>query len=377
MMLDGVVLYSDPISEDEAATLLSLMAPEPALVLAVSGGPDSTALLWLAARWRRRLKRRPKLLAVTVDHGLRKESAREALAVKKLAKRLKVEHRTLRWRGKKPKTGIQEAARHARYQLLGDAARTVGAEYVLTAHTLDDQAETVLFRLLRGSGLTGLRGMRPGSPLPGYVPRTPQDRCFVQRPFLDIPKSRLLATLAAAKVPFADDPSNRDPRFTRPRLRALMPRLAKEGLTAKRLGLLAYRVTRVEMTFYDLLNEALRRLTPGPWPDKGPIAIDANAFADLSDEIALRLLGRIVEWVGKDGPVELGKLEILCADLRTAVLGDLRTAAFEEPGRFRRTLAGAMVTLSGAKITIEPAPPRRAGAKSGKRRVKAPFTKPR
>ena len=128
-------------------------------MLAVSGGPDSTALLWLAARWRDGLRSRPKLIAVTIDHGLRKESAREARAVKRLAGKLKVEHRTLRWTGTKPKTGIQEAARDARYRLLGAAARKAGAQHILTAHTLDDQAETVLFRLARGSGVAGLRGM--------------------------------------------------------------------------------------------------------------------------------------------------------------------------------------------------------------------------
>jgi len=106
--------------------------------------------MWLAARWRDGLARPPKLIAVTVDHGLRRESAREALAVKRLAKKLKVAHRTLRWTGRKPKTGIQEAARHARYRLLAGAARKSGARHILTAHTLDDQAETVLFRLARG-----------------------------------------------------------------------------------------------------------------------------------------------------------------------------------------------------------------------------------
>src|ERR1044072_838558 len=209
--------------------------------------------------------------------------------------------------------------------MLGDAARKAGADYVLTAHTLDDQAETVLFRLLRGSGVSGLRGMQAGSQFPGPMGPASRHRPFVDRPFFGIAKSRLLATLAAAKVRFADDPSNRDPRFTRPRLRELMPRLAEEGLTAGRLALLAARVTRVEMTLYDLLNEAQRRLAPGPLPAKGPIAIDESAFADLSDEIALRLLSRIVEWVGNEGPVELGKAEVLCEDLKMAVL--------EESGR--------------------------------------------
>ncbi len=152
-----------PVSPNEAAALFADLSEASALVLAVSGGPDSTALMWLAARWRAGAKHGPKLIAVTVDHGLRPESAREALAVKRLAKTLKVEHRTLRWTGEKPKTGIQEAARTTRYRLLANAARKAGASHVLTAHTLDDQAETVLFRLARGSGVTGLRGMRARS----------------------------------------------------------------------------------------------------------------------------------------------------------------------------------------------------------------------
>src|SRR6187397_1209121 len=123
MRLDGVVRDGDPISEDEAAALLSDVAPEPALVLAVSGGPDSTALLWLAARWRKSLKRGPKLVAITVDHGLRAEARREAAAVQRLARSLGVAHRTLRWSGRKPSTGLQEAARLERYRLLGKAAR--------------------------------------------------------------------------------------------------------------------------------------------------------------------------------------------------------------------------------------------------------------
>ncbi len=105
-------------------------------------------------------------MAVTVDHGLRPEAAREAAAVKRLAKSLGVAHRTLRWRGKKPKSGLQEAARIARYRLLAETASRAGYAHILTAHTLDDQAETILFRLARGSGLVGLAGMAHASPLP-------------------------------------------------------------------------------------------------------------------------------------------------------------------------------------------------------------------
>ena len=140
-----------PISAAELKSLFSDLEHLPTLVLAVSGGPDSTALMVLAARWRQSLKVKPALIAVTIDHGLRAESGREAAAVGRLARKLGLPHRILRWTGAKPKAGLQRAARAARYRLLADAARKAKASHVLTAHTLDDQAETVLIRMSRGS----------------------------------------------------------------------------------------------------------------------------------------------------------------------------------------------------------------------------------
>src|ERR1700735_2359868 len=199
-----------PISVQQAKGLFADWKHASGLVLAVSGGPDSVALMWLAARWRKALSRGPHLLAVTVDHGLRPESAREARDVKRLAHALDVPHRTMRWTGEKPKSGVPAAARAARYRLLAGAACQSGASHILTAHTRDDQAETLLMRLLRGSGIGGLAAMARESGREGV---------FIARPFLNISKSQLIATLETAGISYADDPTNRDINFTRPRIR--------------------------------------------------------------------------------------------------------------------------------------------------------------
>jgi len=335
------------VRDDEANALFSGLENLRGLVLAVSGGPDSTALLVLAARWASRRKRAPKLLAVTVDHGLRPEAGREAAAVGRLARRLGVPHRTLRWRGDKPKTGLQEAARGARYRLLAQAAVRAGYRHIVTAHTLDDQAETVLFRLARGSGLTGLAGMAEALPVPSET----GSGVFLVRPLLRVPKARLIATLNASGIPYSEDPTNRDPRFTRARLRALMPALAREGLDARGLSRLALRLRRAESTVEFAVDAARAALVPGRWRERGPITFPTKRFAELPAEVGLRLLGRAIAQVGGEGPVELAKLEALYDALRQARL------------RLRRTLAGALITLGNDRLTVEPAPARRAAAK--------------
>jgi tRNA(Ile)-lysidine synthase len=332
------------VTASEAKALFSGLERFPTLVLAVSGGPDSTALMMLAARWRDSLKTPPKLIAVTVDHGLRKESKREAAEVARLARRLGVAHRTLHWRGKKPATGLQAAARAARYRLLAQAARAAGAGHVLTAHTLDDQAETVLIRMSRGSGIAGLAAMSRFALVPGDA------QIRLVRPLLAVAKSRLVATLRAAKVSFAEDPSNRDPRFTRARLRGLMPDLAREGLDGRRLAQLAARLKRADQAIEAAVDRAEQEVATHP---NATVAgsYDAQGFAKLADEIALRLLGRAVTKLGDEGPVELAKLEALKSALESAQKAGGR--------RFRRSLAGAVVTLAGGKIVVERAPPRR------------------
>jgi tRNA(Ile)-lysidine synthase len=363
-----------PVSVAEAKTLFSGLRSAPALVLAVSGGPDSTALMVLAARWRAALRGGPELFAVTVDHGLRAESRREARAAKQLALRLGIRHRTLRWTGEKPVTGLQEAARAARYRLLAAAARAAGAGHILTAHTLDDQAETVLLRMARGSGLTGLAGMARETTLLGAIPgairgeirdagaaRRPAAKpLLLVRPLLGLPKARLIATLEAGRIPSCDDPSNRDPRFTRARLRELMPVLAGEGLDAKRLALLASRLRRAEATIELAVGVAAGAVSDAPWTNGGPILLDAEKFIRLPAEVALRLLGRAIVHAAGELPLQLGRLEALydmLVESKFASHSKSHSTRLRRD-RVRRTLAGALITLADGRLTVERAPPR-------------------
>ena len=327
-----------PIDADEATRLFEPLSGLPRLVLAVSGGPNSTALVALAADQRRAGRRFPDLLAVTIDHGLRPEAAAEAASVAELAAGLGVPHRTLAWRGDKPASGLMAAARAARYGLLAEAAGAFGASDVATAHTLDDQAETVLLRLAAGSGLAGLAAMRPAEP---------RGAIRLHRPFLPVAKARLIATLNARGLAWIWDPSNADSRFARPRLRAAEAALAREGLTKERLARLAARAARADAALDAMTDAAAATVTRGGG-EGGRISFDARGLFGLPAEIGLRLLGRAVARLGHEGPVELAKLEQLFEALSAG------------RGRaFRRTLAGAMVTAEGDAVTIEPAPPRR------------------
>jgi tRNA(Ile)-lysidine synthase len=359
-----------PISAQHAKRLFADLKAAPAIVLAVSGGPDSVALMWLMARWRRDLAAAPRLVAVTVDHGLRAEAAREAREVKRLARELDLPHRTMRWTGDKPRTGLPAAARAARYRLLAQAARAVGATHVLTAHTRDDQAETLLMRLLRGSGITGLAAMTRANARGGVV---------LVRPFLDVPKSRLVATLNKAKITFADDPTNRDTTFTRPRLRALLPLLAAEGGDARGLARLASRLARANAAvdvladgaerYLALMNPAAHAAKPDALAATASklaaAEFDAALFAAMPEEIRLRLLMRAISRFGHEGPAELGKVEALLAQLDRCYEEDAnkRRRKGRQSG-LKQTLAGALVSLARGRVRIEPAPLRR-GRRAG------------
>ncbi|MGH6852947.1 MAG: tRNA lysidine(34) synthetase TilS, partial [Methylocella sp.] len=207
------------------------------IVLGVSGGPDSVALMLLAAEWARGGAARPLLHVATVDHGLRKDSRGEAETVARWAAGLALPHAVLVWNGAKPKSRIQERAREARYELLFEYAARIGADHVMTAHHADDQAETILFRLLRGSGVSGLAGMASSSDRNGLI---------LARPLLAHAKADLAALCESRAHPFIDDPSNNDPAYARTRIRRLGRLLAGEGLGRAALLQLGRRAARAE-----------------------------------------------------------------------------------------------------------------------------------
>ena len=232
-----------PVSAAEAQSLFGPLSQFPVLILAVSGGPDSTALMVLAARWRKSLRRGPKLVAVTVDHALRKEAKHEALAVKRLARTLRVEHRTLRWSGRKPTSGIQEAARNARYRLLADAARKAGGAPVVTAHTRDDQAETVLLGLARGSGARSLAGMRASFDI-------------FRRPLLGVARDDTVTACQVEGLEVWDDPHNSDPGYARVRVRTRVLPVLEEQIGPGVAAALARTAEQLRADA-DLLDELL------------------------------------------------------------------------------------------------------------------------
>jgi len=264
---------------DAALTAIGGFEPRPLIAVAVSGGPDSMALALLAGRWAR--ERAGEAWALIVDHGLRPESAAEAQTVAAWLAARHIPHAVLIWRGPKPATGIQEAARAARYRLLGEWCAARGCLHLLLAHHREDQAETVLIRRRAGSGIDGLAGM-------AAVRELPQIR-FV-RPFLGVAKARLAALLDAEGQEFLRDPSNRNPLFERSRLRMEMDGATVETAVAEARANGFARIAR-ERDLAALLARAVA-LHPAGFAviDPAPVA--------AAGEVGERALGRIAAVVG-------------------------------------------------------------------------------
>lgn len=258
---------------------------KPLLAVGVSGGADSLALVLLAHDWA--VRRGGSVLALTVDHGLRRDAAEEAAQVGRWLTARGIAHAVLRWEGEKPATGIQAAARAARHRLLAERCQDDGILHLALAHHRDDQAETVLLRFARGSGIDGLAGMAPIRSVGGVR---------VIRPLLDLPHGRLVATCRALGQDWIEDPSNRNPAFARARLRAATDALGAEGLDSERLADTTRRAARaraaLETAAAGLLAEAAD-VHPEGW-----IRLDPKPLFTAPEELGLRALVRCIATVG-------------------------------------------------------------------------------
>jgi tRNA(Ile)-lysidine synthase len=332
---------AEPISAEAFARALdACCAPSP-LAIAVSGGPDSVTLMHLAARHARDHGLAPPVV-FTVDHQLRYEASAEAAQVGAQAAELGLAHETLVWRGPKPRENLQHAARIARYSLIGEAMQRAGLWALLTGHTLDDQAETFLLRLGRGSGLDGLSGMAPlaAFPVPMYA------GLCVLRPLLGFAKAQILATAKSFDAAYVIDPSNANPAFSRTRAREAMAALAEAGVTAQRIAEASAHLRRarvaIETAERDLFDRAVEI---DPW---GFALVDRAPLSSVPQEVGLRFTAALLrlsggrpyapemdtvhgvyDWLTIPGPTPRGRTAGGC---RLALLADGRVLVAREQG---------------------------------------------
>lgn len=321
---------------------LNWLAESGRAALAVSGGADSLALMVLMRRAADRVGVDPNSIIVySVDHRLRPEAADEVAYVVRTARDMGFSARALAWEGEKPATGVQAAARNARYRLMAEAMRADDKVDLVTAHHMADQAETVLMRLAHGSGIEGLKGMNGLSFVEG---------CRVSRPLLGVRPEVLRQLVRDAGLVPAEDRSNVDPHYERVRWRQFQPQLDAMGLTIERLSVLADRMSDAA----DLINDRaeiahMELVTP---LEGGRVSLPRGRFSVLNPLVRAALLESILGYVsGNRGPVPLGPMEALCARIADHV--PFKTS----------TLHGCVIAVQGKRLVIRPEGPRRAAEK--------------
>lgn len=337
-MARAIITAGDAIGEHEFSGEFDRLTPGLFVAVAVSGGADSMALLLLAQRWA--ASNGARIMALTVDHGLRRESAAEAALVAQWCAGRGIPHRILRWPGEKSGSDIQASARRARYRLLAAECARLNIPSLVAAHHLQDQAETFVMRLARGSGVDGLAAMQPVSAWAGVR---------LLRPLLAFPKSRLTATLLAADQAWIEDPSNSDRRFARPRVRAALGELAAAGLSAARLAATARRMARARAALDQAADVLLRtavQLAPA-----GYAMLSPGPVAGVPEEIGLRALSRLLMTVGGHAyPARMARLERLYGWLAGGAPGGGRTLL---GCRIIPARAGVMIAREPAAIGPE------------------------
>lgn len=322
-MTESGLSASGPIDEADLRRIWDEIAAPDSVLLAVSGGSDSIALMRLAAPLHK--SGRSRIDVATVDHRLRAASREEAEFVGRAARELGLGHEILEWNGRKPETGIQEAARQARYFLLAEHASRIGAGAIVTAHTADDQAETVLMRAARGSGPRGLGAMNPDT----LVAAGPSAPLRLLRPLLGVRRRRLIEHLERAGARFIDDPSNRDPSFERVRVRSALCQLDCHGvLSVDALVITAAEMRGAAARLAACENDRFAALG-GVFDALGGAVISVEGVSDADAPLIARLVAAV------SGASRRPKDSVALSMLRTA----------QRQGR--ATLCGALIRVDG------------------------------
>ena len=319
-----------PLAAAEFAALIDRLASvsPPRLALAVSGGPDSMAMAFCAKRWAEETS--TNIIGFIVDHDLRAESPVEAEATQATLATLGIPAEILRWQHGPIAARLHVEARKARYQLLIDACHRHGIHHLLLAHQREDQAETILMRFAKGSGIDGLAGIATTSLM---------EDVHIWRPLLPVAKERLIATCKAANIPFVTDASNESDRFARGRLRRVMPLLATEGLTIDRLVDLGNRAAAAKEALDHVTALFLRASTA--MDEAGTIRINLAEFNPLPRAIAERVLEACLQTIHRE---DYAPEHASVVTLREALQSDAIMPT--------RTLHGCLIAKSATTITL-------------------------
>ena len=296
---------------DRLSLLFAAVADAQHIALAVSGGVDSLSLLHLTAKWRGQTTNPPAITVLTVDHGLRAEAQEETAFVAQTAAALGLEVQILRGEVTDPESGLQAKARELRYSLMGEAMHVLGIHTLLTGHHLDDQAETILMRLARGSGITGLGGM---------APFTVRGDIALVRPLLNVTRQELEDYVGRLDLDPVRDPSNHNLNFERVRWRKLMPQLQELGMSSEKMGNAAMRLRRADQALIELTEQLYADLILiDPF---GCVHFETEMLIKQPAELGVRLLFRAIDDAGGEHDVpSLSQVEKLYDHISANIIG--------------------------------------------------------
>ena len=286
----------EKITDADFEKQLKLLGVNANFAVALSGGPDSLTLLYLAKNFAK--KNNLKFIAVSIDHRLREDSSIEIKWIKKLMKKEKVSFVSKKVIKKISSSNTLSKARKHRYELLINVCKKNKFKYLLTAHHLDDEIETFLMRLIRGSGIKGLSSLKPVSKYKG-------GEISIVRPLLKYSKKCLIKYLAKIKQPYIYDNTNQDMKYDRSRIRAIVENLINEGLDKKRIQEVIQNLKKADEAITVSVNNYLKKcISLGR---NSTLKFNNIKFKKAPVEIQYRIINKICRLVGNEDKVPRSK----------------------------------------------------------------------